>query len=178
MGLLDSGFRVLWVRRLFPKSCTLVWTQWSILQSTETYIYQLSNDTALISQGSDSMSNFYTKLKFLWREVEAYGEVSHCDCLKCTCNINDRINERDDRLKISKFLMGLCGEYRKVRFHILSMDIFTKLRKVYSMITHEESQPLLINKNQVPTTHAFYFAKKNTTKNPLLPSHAGKKDVP
>lgn len=50
-------------------------------KSNATYIYQLSNDAALITQGSDLVSHFYTKLKSLWREFEVYGEVSHCDCL-------------------------------------------------------------------------------------------------
>lgn len=57
-------------------------------QSNETHINQLTNDAALTFQGSDSASTFYTKLKTMWREIDAYGETLHCDCGKCSCNIN------------------------------------------------------------------------------------------
>lgn len=101
-------------------------------QSNETHIYQLTNDAALTHQGSESVSNIYTKLKTLWREINAYGETPHCDCGKCVSNINGRINDHEDRLKIRKFLMGLNDEFRQVRSHILSMDTLPKLPRCIS----------------------------------------------
>lgn len=58
-------------------------------------------------QGPNSTSSFYTKLKTSWREVDAYGETPKCECKLCTCNINRRFTEREERLKVRKFLTGL-----------------------------------------------------------------------
>lgn len=58
-------------------------------------------------QGSENVSDFYIKLKSLWKDVDTYGNLPHCDCLKIyICNINGRINDREKRLKVRKFLMA------------------------------------------------------------------------
>lgn len=116
------------------------------------------------------MFTFYTKLKTAWREVDAYGEASHCDCSECSCNVNSRINEREDRLIIRKFLVGLNDQYRQVRSHILSMDPIPNLNKVYSLIVHEEAQQQLSGYN-TSNALAFYTSRASTSKkNP--PSHS------
>lgn len=81
-------------------------------QSIETHIYQLTQDPAMLYQGSYLVSTFYTKLNIAWREVDAYGEISHCDYGECTCNVNGTIGDRVDRFKIRKFLMGLNNQFR------------------------------------------------------------------
>lgn len=85
---------------------------------------------------------FFTKLKNLWREIDSYREIPHCDCGKCTCNVNGRINDQEDKLKIRKFLVELNDQFRQVKSHILSLEVLPKLNKVYSMVIHEESQAL------------------------------------
>jgi len=76
-------------------------------QTNETHLYQLTNDASMIYQGTDSVSAFYTKLRTVWREIDSYGDTPHCDCGKCICNINGRINDDKDKARIRKFLMGL-----------------------------------------------------------------------
>lgn len=96
--------------------------------------------------------------------------LPHCDCGKCTCNINGRINNREDKLKIRKFLIGLNDQFRQVRSHILSLDALPKLNKVYSMVTHEESKALL-NNPHAQHAHVFYSSKVPTAPQS---AHAGK----
>lgn len=78
------------------------------------HIYQLSNDALITFQGNDSVSDFYTKLKSLWREVNVYGDFP-------PCNINGKINDREKRLKVRKL---------QVRSHILFMDHLPKMNEV------------------------------------------------
>lgn len=75
--------------------------------------------------------------------MDAYGEVQHYDCGKCYCNVNGRINEREERLKVRKFLIGLNDQFHQVRSHILSLDTLPNLSKVYAMVSHEETQQQL-----------------------------------
>lgn len=107
-------------------------------------------------QDGDSVSTFYTKLKTVWREIDAYGETPHCECDKCTCNINGRINDRENRVKIRKFLMGLSDEYMQIHPNILSMEFLPKLNKVFQMISHEETQQGLASNSQSNVAHAFF----------------------
>lgn len=46
------------------------------------------------------------------RYIEAYGEVPICDCGKCVCNVNGRNKNREEKLKVKKFLMGINDEFR------------------------------------------------------------------
>lgn len=75
---------------MYTDDVTVMWADLrdQFRKSNETHIYQLTNDVAMTFQGSDSVSNFYTKLKAAWKEAEAYGEVPTCNCGKCVCNVN------------------------------------------------------------------------------------------
>lgn len=62
---------------------TIIWSYLrnQVKQSIETHIYQLTYDTAITFQDTDSVSTFYTKLKTLdlGSELDGYGEILHCD---------------------------------------------------------------------------------------------------
>lgn len=94
----------------------------------------------MLYRGTEFVSTFYTRFKTTWREIDAYGQTPNFDCGECTCNVNGRISEREDRLTIRKFLMGLNDQFRQIRSHILSMETNPNLNKVFSMVTHEETQ--------------------------------------
>ena len=139
------------------------------MQTNETHLYQLNQDASMTFQGSDSVSTFYTRLKTVWREIDAYGETPKCDCAKCECNINTRIAENQDKTRLRKFLMGLNDNFRQIRSTILSSDKLPKLSKVYQMISHEETQQGL-------TSHPVnaFMTKGSSSKPPALVPHSEK----
>lgn len=98
---------------MYTDDISVMWTDLKdrFRRSNETHIYQLTIDLAMIFQGTYTVSNFYIKLKSARKEVEAYGEVPICDCGNCTCNINGRIMNREEKLKVKKFLMGMNEEF-------------------------------------------------------------------
>lgn len=103
---------------MYTDDSSIIWNDLrdQFRQSNETHIYQLSQDVALLQQSADSISKYCTNLKTSWREVDAYGEAPHCDCGSYTCNVNRIINDREERLKIRKFLIGLNKEFRQIRY--------------------------------------------------------------
>lgn len=104
-------------------------------------------------QGNEFVSNFYTKLKTVWREVKTYGEVSVCDCGNCTCNVNGRIKNRDEKLKVRKFLMGLNEEFRQLRSSILAMDSLLKLSKLKHFKWLLMKKPNMVSKKNKMLLH-------------------------
>jgi len=70
---------------MYTDDPSVIWTELreQFMQTNETHIYQLNHDASTTFQGSDSVSSFYTKLKTIWREIDAYGETPKCDCSKC-----------------------------------------------------------------------------------------------
>lgn len=118
------------------------------------------------------ISKFCSNLKTLWREVDAYGEVPHCDCTTCTCNVNGSINDREDRLKIKKKLMDLSDDFRQIRLHILSMDKLPNFGKVFSIVTYDEAQQHLTGNANTMQGSAFYSTKGKSHFHAGKPSNA------
>ena len=73
-------------------------------------IYQLYREINTISQGTDSVSSYYTKLKNLWGEFDALMPSPSCSCPKS--------KEYADHLyqfRLIQFLRGLNESYEQVR---------------------------------------------------------------
>ena len=73
-------------------------------------IYQLYREINTLSQGTDSVSSYYTKLKNLWGEFDALVPAPSCACPKS--------KEYADHLyqfRLIQFLRGLNESYEQVR---------------------------------------------------------------
>lgn len=71
--------------------------------------YNLHKEIVTLSQGTTSVSAYFSKLKDLWEEFEALVPAPRCDCGK----------SRDfvfhlQKLKLFQFLMGLNDSYIKL----------------------------------------------------------------
>lgn len=73
--------------------------------------------------------------------------------------MHGRVTDREDRLKIRKFLMGLSDDFRQIRSTILSMEKLPNFGKVYSMVIHEESQQQLSEHTNNHQASVFYSAR-------------------
>lgn len=81
---------------------------------------------------------------------------------------------REEKLKVRKFLMGLNEKFKQVRSNILAMDTLPKLGKTFQMIAHEGAQH---GQKQNVAAHAFYSARTpsiRTSSRGSGSSHAGK----
>lgn len=85
-----------------------------------------------LTQGQDSISNYYKKLKMLWEELANYS--NNCTCGKCTYVGAKEIEQ------IMSFLMGLNESYSQIRCQILLMDPIPSVNRIFSLLIQEERQ--------------------------------------
>lgn len=123
-------------------------------QSNGPRIFQLKRDLMNVTQGSDSVSTYFTKLKTLWEELSHYN--THCTCGKCTCG---GAKEAEHAMS---FLMGLNSNYAQVRGQILLMDPIPSVNKIFSLIIQEERQTNIGN-SSTPTL--AFNTRVNTSSN-------------
>ncbi|XP_074271082.1 uncharacterized protein LOC141595005 [Silene latifolia] len=127
------------------KSAASLWTEIRERygQSNGPLLFQLKKELKDISQGNDSIVEYFTKLKRRWDDIDELEVFSECSCGamdKCTCNILKQVLESASREKLITFLMGLNGSYEHLRTNILSMDPIPNINRAYSILQQVESQ--------------------------------------
>jgi len=100
-----------------------------------TRIYQLHREICTMSQGTLSVSEYYSKLRNLWDEHISLVPLPSCEC--------DKYMEYADHMekqKFIQFLMGLNETFAQSRSHILMIVPSPNLNQAYNMIMQDESQ--------------------------------------
>lgn len=72
-------------------------------------IFELQQKIISVSQGQDSVTIYYSKLKGLWDELNVFSPIPHC-----TCDSNKTLEGCRDRDRTMQFLMGLNKSYTTV----------------------------------------------------------------
>ncbi|XP_034223843.1 uncharacterized protein LOC117634050 [Prunus dulcis] len=96
-------------------------------------IYQIQKSIASLSQGPMPVSEYYTKLKDLWDELETYQTLLICNQMKAH-------NEQKEEDRMMQFLMGLNDTYNGARSNILMMTPLPNVRQAYSLVIQDETQ--------------------------------------
>lgn len=86
-----------------------------------------------LKQDSRSVSEFFTALKVLWEELEAYLPTPVCVCPhRCTCNTGVLNAKHQHEITRSiRFLTGLNDQFDLVRSQILLMNPLPTLNKIF-----------------------------------------------
>lgn len=56
-----------------------------------TQVFSLEQQLSDLRQGSDNITEFFTKIKTLWDAISDAHHLPQCTSLKCTCNLEQRI---------------------------------------------------------------------------------------
>ncbi|XP_042954603.1 uncharacterized protein LOC122291017 [Carya illinoinensis] len=96
-------------------------------------IFQLTKSISSLTQDTDSVSQYYNKLKSFWDELEIYEPMP-----LCTCGSVKILQEYTHRSKVMQFLMGLDDSFDSVRAQILLHDPLPALNQVQSLFQQEE----------------------------------------
>ncbi|KAH7557120.1 hypothetical protein JRO89_XS11G0050600 [Xanthoceras sorbifolium] len=96
-------------------------------------IYQIQKSLATLSQGTMTISAYFTKLKSVWDELDTYCPISACNQMKA------HIEQREED-RMMQFLMGLNDTYNVVRSNILMITPLPNDRQAYSLVNQEEMQ--------------------------------------
>lgn len=120
---------------LYCKTAVEIWDELSdrFGQSNAPRIYQVQRELASASQGSSSISCYFTHLKTLWDEYLSKIEVPVCACGKSFVKLLQS-------QQVMQFLMGLNDDFKTARGSILMMHPLHNLSQVYRLILQEEKQ--------------------------------------
>ncbi|XP_075091495.1 uncharacterized protein LOC142171704 [Nicotiana tabacum] len=94
-------------------------------------IYQLHREIATISQGTDSISTYFTKLKKLWGVFDTIVPPPSF--------VKDYV-ELLNQQRLLQFLGGLNDSYSQARRQILMKSTEPSLNQTYAMVIEDETQ--------------------------------------
>ena len=88
-----------------------------------------------LQQGNLSVSNYFTRMKALWDEMQEYHPTTKCNCGGFRSILNHFQFEQ-----VIQFLMGLNEQFAQTRAQILLMEPIPPMNKVFSLVMQEERQ--------------------------------------
>lgn len=98
-------------------------------------IYQLHREIITLAQGTDSVSNYFSKLKNLWNVYDAVVSSPSCECVRSKDYIDHLY-----QLRLIQFLSGLNDSYNQARRQILLKSVTTSINQAYAMVIEDEVQ--------------------------------------
>jgi len=104
-------------------------------KSNDSRIYQIHQEIAEHRQGDLTISEYYTKLKALWDELDSYHEP-----ITYTCDGSKAYACREEKERVMQLLMGLNEPYSTMRGSILMMSPIPDTRRVHGLILQHERQ--------------------------------------
>lgn len=127
-----------------------------------TRLYSIVQEISKTSQGNDSVSVYYMKLKLLW---DQYAEVKTGTRCNCSASVNHLADENN--LKLMHFLMGLNEKYTAVRSNILMTSLLPSVMTAFNIVSQEESYKSLssrIGSEKVDKPSAVFAVNKTFKK--------------
>lgn len=112
-------------------------------------------DISKLSQSSESVSNYYTKLKLLWDQYADVKSGTKCICDASISNISDENN-----LKLMQFLMGLNDKFAAVRSSILMTVPLPSVMIAFNLVSQEESHKSLSSRAVTDKSPVVFVANK------------------
>ena len=102
-------------------------------------LFKLQKEISHLSQGSLSVSSYFTKFKTLWDEFINYQPFTVCTCA-CTCGSKSSQLDAQHKEHVFRFLMGLNDSYGNIIGQILLIEPLPSVSKVCSLILQEEKR--------------------------------------
>lgn len=81
-----------------------------------------------------SVSEFYTKLKTIWDNLDDAYPLPTCTCEKCTCNLTGRMKKVQEDQRVLQFLMKLNDNFSIVMANILMMTPLINVTQTYRIV--------------------------------------------
>ncbi|XP_075659220.1 uncharacterized protein LOC142629121 [Castanea sativa] len=122
--------------------------------------FEIQKEISKFSQGSLSVSSYFTKFKILWDELVHYQSFSACTRV-CTCGSQRNQLTTQQRDQVFHFLMGLNDSYSTITSQILITKPLPVLNKAYSLILQEEKRRQVGQADLVIKPTALYANNPN-----------------
>jgi len=122
--------------------------------------YNLTQEIQDFRQGTLSLSEYYTRLKTLWDQLDSTEALVE----PCTCGKAMRLQQKAEQAKIVKFLAGLNESYAIVRRQIIAKKALPSLGEVYHILDQDNSQQSFSNVVALPAA----FQVSEITQSPSM----------
>ncbi|XP_059294465.1 uncharacterized protein LOC132047432 [Lycium ferocissimum] len=125
---------------VYASNAKRVWEDFKerFAKSDLTRVYQLWTEVATLRQSTDSVTDYYTKMKNPWDEYDMTVPAPACGCPESKPYVEHFCQQR-----LLMFLMGLNKSFSHVRSDILLKTNVPSVNQAYAIVTQEESQRLL-----------------------------------
>ncbi|KAF5458830.1 hypothetical protein F2P56_022831 [Juglans regia] len=153
---------------LYFNNAADIWNELKIryLRSDGLRVFALKKSLSSISQGSNSITDYFGVFKALWDEYISCRPLPTCNCgflKKCTCAVLKNLVDQQQADYIMEFLIGLHDSFSAVRSQLLLLSLLPSMCKVFSLLVQEKSQHSLTNAVHIPLdSHAMAAAKPST----------------
>ncbi|XP_015167795.1 uncharacterized protein [Solanum tuberosum] len=97
-------------------------------------VFHLHTEINNLTQGTSSVSSYFSKMKELWEEFDALMPCPGCECVE-----SKKYIEHYEYQRLLQFLVGLNDSYVQCRSQIMMTNPIPSLNKAYSMVISEES---------------------------------------
>ncbi|OMO90088.1 Integrase, catalytic core [Corchorus capsularis] len=125
--------------------------------SNHTRLFELKDMIYQTKQENMTVSEYYTKMKALWDEVNVVSKV-----LNCSCGGLKELQAEKEQERLHQFLFGInMDKFKTVRSQILGMDPVPSMNRAYAMLITEEKQ-LSIGSNRVPIEVSAFTVKPSS----------------
>ena len=123
-------------------------------------VYALEQQLFELTQGSDSVSVFFTKMKTLWEGLNDASPLLYCTCNKCTCGLSQRLVLKQQEQRILQFMMRLTEAFSLVRSNVLMMQPLPNISQVYRLFAQEEKHKSIASgsTSTVPAESLAFYA--------------------
>lgn len=123
---------------------TLAEDVWNDLHTRFTHnngprIFELKRAISDLNQETQTISAYYTKFKQLNDDLNNVAQAPKCVCV-CSCTAKAQIEQLDEIMKVTQFLMGLNDSYTNIRGQLLMMNPMPKITQVLALLQQEERQ--------------------------------------
>ncbi|XP_075480626.1 uncharacterized protein LOC142521286 [Primulina tabacum] len=115
-------------------------------------IFSLHRELGRLTQGNNTISVYFCKLKQLWDEYSSLVTLPSCECAAARKYV-----EHDQQQRLLQFLMGLNDSYMHVRSQILMMVPLPTVGQAFSLLSEEESHRLL---SSVEHPAAIFYSRQ------------------
>jgi len=94
-----------------------------------------------LHQGDLCVSDYFTKLRILWDELESFRPDPICTCKpKCSCPLSSILNQRKLEDQSMQFLRGLNDQFTNIKPQMFLLDPMPAVTKFFSSILQQERQ--------------------------------------
>lgn len=104
-------------------------------------IADLQDEIQNTKQGDSSVTQYFTRLKILWKEMERFRTILTCSCASpCSCGVLPNILKERENDCVIKFLRGLNDEFAQVRLQIMMISPLPSISKSFSLVLQQERE--------------------------------------